>query len=255
MNGRLRSQGFTLVELIAVIVILSILAVIGAHFVVSTTQSYESTRTRALLVNTGRQALERMARQLRGALPYSVRTTNGGQCVQFMPIAGGGNYSGSVPDTANLAAPSQVINNISPHQEEFGTARWVSIGALTAGEIYGPGASLDGLLGRTSTSLTLSSSKTWLRNSINRRFYLLDNPQAFCVLGGQLRFYPDQSIAATDVNPNDDFDLMANNVTAAPFSFVPGNEIRNTVVMININFVSGGESVNFQQQVMIRNVP
>ena len=57
--------GFTLIELITVIVILSILATIGANFVVQATESYQRTQTRALLVNTARQAMERMTRQLR----------------------------------------------------------------------------------------------------------------------------------------------------------------------------------------------
>jgi MSHA biogenesis protein MshO len=208
-----------------------------------------------LLVNTGRQALEQMTRQLRSALPYSVLVTNGGNCLKFLPIAGGGNYLNSVPDNANGAGGSPTIA-VSPHAEELGNSAWVSIGALAATEIYGPGSSTAGLAARSSTNLTLSSSKSWQRNSINRRFYLLGNPQAFCIVGTQLRFYPDQSMVTTAVDLGGDSHLMANNVNApAPFSLTQGMENRNTIVQINIAFASGGESVDFQQQVMIRNVP
>src|SRR6187431_2626926 len=93
--------GFTLIELITVIVILSILASIGTGFVVKASESYQRTQTRALLVNTARQALERMTRQLRIALPYSVRITNNGNCAEFMPIAAGGHYFDPVPDAEN----------------------------------------------------------------------------------------------------------------------------------------------------------
>ena len=54
------SQGFTLIEVITVIVILSIVAVLGTKFVVDSTKSYQTTQTRSRLVNTGRQAVERM---------------------------------------------------------------------------------------------------------------------------------------------------------------------------------------------------
>lgn len=250
-----KHRGFSLIELIVVIVILSILATIGAGFVVSTTQSYEQTRTRALLVNTGRQALERMTRQLRGALPYSVRVTNSGTCVEFMPIAGGGIYLTAVPDTTNGVTASATIN-VSSHQEEFGNAEWVSIGALSADEIYGPGASSVALSARNVNTLTLASVKSWQRNSINRRFYLLDNPQAFCVVGNQLRFYPNQSISSGSVDLSSNSDLMATSVTAdTPFSLSQGSENRNTIVQINLDFNSDPESLDFQQQVMIRNVP
>lgn len=246
------ASGFSLIELIVVIVILSILAVFGSQFVITTTQNYEQTRTRALLVNTGRQALEQMTRQLRGALPYSVRVINGGNCLQFMPIAGGGIYLTAVPDAANGAPASNSIA-VSSHQEEFGNAHWVSIGAMSANEIYGPGASLRALAARSETNLTLSSSFSWQRNSINRRFYLLDNPQAFCVQAGNLNFFSNLNIAAPGFN---DPVLMAQNVTATtPFDLTVGSENRNTIVVIDLDFTSGGETVNFRQQVMIRNVP
>lgn len=248
-------RGFTLIELIVVLVVLSILAVMGAQFVVSSTQNYEATRTRALLVNTGRAALERMNRQLRGALPYSVQITNGGNCVRFMPIAGGGIYSSPVPDVANAAAASASIA-VLPHGVEFGSANWVSIGAMSAGELYSGNQSIAGLSGRSATNLTLGGAKVWARNSINRRFYLLDNPQAFCVAANQLRFYPNLNRTDANVDLTGNFDLMAAQVNApAPFSLSPGSENRNTLVFIDISFVSGGESVEFQQQVMIRNVP
>jgi MSHA biogenesis protein MshO len=249
-------RGFTLIELIVVLVILSILAVMGAQFVVSSTQIYESTRTRALLVNSGRAALERMSRQLRGALPYSVQITNGGSCVRFMPIAGGGIYASPVPDMANGAAASANINVLS-HQVEFGNASWVSIGAMSSAEIYGAGpASLAPLAGRSGSSLTLGGAKQWARNSINRRFYLLDNPQAFCVVADELRFYANQNIADANVNLASSYDLLAKQVSAVqPFTLSPGSENRNSLVLMEMSFVSGGEAVSFDQQVMIRNVP
>ncbi len=58
-------RGFTLIEVITVIVILSVLATMGGTFMVESTKSYQATQTRSRLVNTGRQAIERMSRQLR----------------------------------------------------------------------------------------------------------------------------------------------------------------------------------------------
>ncbi|RYZ81404.1 MAG: hypothetical protein EOO68_35945 [Moraxellaceae bacterium] len=104
-----------------------------------------------------------------------------------MPIASGGNYSGSVPDVTNLgAATANLI--VSPHTIDFGNAQFVSIGAMAHTEIYGAGpVSLASLSSRSATTLTLTAPKTWQRNSINKRFYLLDSPQAFCIVGNQLR--------------------------------------------------------------------
>jgi len=251
------SAGFTLVELIAVIVILALLAVMGTTFVVSATESYRSTQTRALIVNTARPALERITRQVRGALPYSVRVVNSGSCVEFMPIAAGGNYTAEVPDSENLATPKSTIS-VSPYSVDFGTARYVSIGAMSAAELYGASASSRAGYSNASTSVqvVLSAAKQWLRNSINRRFYLLDNPSAFCVVSNELRLYESLDVSASSVDLSAAYSLMAVDVQAVqPFQLQQGSENRSTTLTISIVFASGGESMDFTQRVSIRNVP
>lgn len=247
------SLGFTLIELITVIVILSIVASIGTGFVVKTTESYQRTQTRALLVNTSRQALEQMTRQLRIALPYSVRVINSGNCLEFMPIAAGGNYFNPVPDDENLA-PATATIAASPVSIDFGTARHVSIGAMSAAEIYG--ASAVSRASYASGSITLSAAKRWRRNSISKRYYLLDNPQAFCVVGNQLRFYSGINIADANVDLSAPHSIMAHNINSVtPFSLTAGSENRNTGITISLGFSSAGETINYTQRVLIRNVP
>jgi MSHA biogenesis protein MshO len=254
-------RGFTLIEVIVVIVVLSILATLGGSFVVESTKSYQSTQTRARLINTSRQALERMSRQVRAALPYSVRLTNGNMCLEFMPIASGGNYTNYVPDSVNAATPTSTLV-VSPHVIDFGSAVFVSIGAMDSSELYGASpASRATLTARTANQINFSPARGWLRNSVNKRFYLLDRPQAFCVVNNQLRFYEGQdatqNLTATAVNTSSSFSLLAENVegTLAPFTLTVGSENRNTVVQFNITFGQGKESITMNHSVMIRNVP
>jgi MSHA biogenesis protein MshO len=254
-NKKSIQSGFTLIELIVVMVILSILATIGTGFVVKTTESYQRTQTRALLVNTSRQALERMTRQLRIALPYSVRVTNGGNCLEFMPIAAGGNYFDPVPDDENLApARINIAASPVPVPADFGTPVFVTIGAMSSAEIYGATAVSRG--GYAGGNINLSVAKRWRRNSINKRYYLLDNPQAFCVEQNELRFYEGLDIAELDVNLPSSHSIIARNVAATtPFSLQMGSENRNTRINIELIFSSDGESITYTQGVLIRNVP
>lgn len=250
------STGFTLIELIVVMVILGILASIGIGFVVKVTDSYQAVQRRASIINSSRPALERMTRQLRDALPYSIRVVNSGSCIEFMPIAAGGNYLSAVSDDSNLGPLTSTIA-VSPHSVNFGTARYVSIGALSADELYGSGSSRAGYSsGSTSTVVQLTSPKRWVRNSISRRFYLLDNPQAFCVVGSELRAYEGLNVADASVNLGASYSLLAKTVSAAsPFQLVSSGENSNALVTMNITFVKDAESMNFTHRVMIRNVP
>lgn len=270
LNKGISPSGFTLIELIAVIVILSILATIGTGFVVKTTEAYQRTQTRALLVNTSRQALERMTRQLRIALPYSVKIVNSDYCIKFLPIAGGGTYidgnpatpmSDPVPDIINNApATSQIL--ASPPVIDFGAPLYVAIGAMEDKELYEiSNPSITGYGGYNSDRLQLSPARQWQRNSINKRYYLIDNPQAFCVVANELRFYEGINLNATDVNLLSAYSIIARNISVVnslnpkPFSLEAGSENRRTQVKIELIFSSGGESITFDQGVFIRNVP
>lgn len=251
-----RVQGFTLIELIVVMVILGILASIGVGFVVKITDSYQTTQRRAVILNTARPALERMTRQLRDALPYSVRIVNSGNCVEFMPIAAGGNYLDQVPDQNNGAAATSSIS-VSPYVIDFGTPRHVTIGALSTAEIYGAGAqSRATYASGSSTTVVFTAAKQWLRNSINQRFYLLDDPQAFCVVGSELRAYEGLDVNDSSVNLAATYALLSRSVTATtPFVLEVGSENRNTLLTMDITFAKDSESMQFVQGVMIRNVP
>jgi MSHA biogenesis protein MshO len=234
--------------------------------VVESTKSYQSSQTRTRLVNTGRQAIERMSRQLRIALPNSVRLTNSNMCVEFMPIASGGNYIGHfqgasfkedyVPDLLNGAAAASILV-VSPHAIDFGAAQFVSIGAIVPNEVYGVNPGSRATLGsRTNIQLTLSAARIWQRNSVNKRFYLLNSPQAFCVVNSELRFYENQDATSAAVDLTSSYSVLAANVVAAaPFALTAGAENRNTLVQFNISFAHKAESVAFNHSVMIRNVP
>jgi MSHA biogenesis protein MshO len=111
-------RGFTLIEAIVVIVITGVIAVVAGRFIVLPVQAYLSTAARAALVDQADLALRRVGRDLRGALPGSVRVTGSGLGLELIPTTGGARYAtaGSaalqfgVLDTAfNLLGPPLVL--------------------------------------------------------------------------------------------------------------------------------------------------
>jgi MSHA biogenesis protein MshO len=88
---RQRTLGFTLIELVVVIVITGIMAASIAVFFVPAVTAYFDTRRRAEMTDTADTALRRMARDVRRAVPNSIRVV-GSTCFQLVPTVSGGLY-------------------------------------------------------------------------------------------------------------------------------------------------------------------
>jgi len=89
---RTRTGGFSLIEAIAAIVILGIIAASVAVFMQKPIQGYFSSTTRLQMADTADTALRRIARDVRLALPNTVRVDASGMFLEFIPIKSGGRY-------------------------------------------------------------------------------------------------------------------------------------------------------------------
>ena len=106
MNSRRQLRGFTLVEMIVVIVITGIIGGIVAIFIRAPVQGYVDSARRAEMTDIADTAMRRISRDLRLALPNSVRVTS--TCsgpttcyVEFIPTTGGGRYRDSKDSSGN----------------------------------------------------------------------------------------------------------------------------------------------------------
>lgn len=260
-------RGFTLVEVITVLVVVSIVAGIGTKFVVTTMHSYRDVEQRAKLIAKGRVVIEQMTRQFRGGLPNSFRVSGSGNCIEFMPIVAGANYADKLPDTEN-GAPVVTSISTSPFTLGLGTAEHAVVAGYSATTIYTTSntaarVSINALAGASPyTSLSLSSvGHRFVNNSVNQRVFIAADPKRFCLSGANLVEYSGYGLNTTAMNDSQPAGastaIMGNTITtnSTAFALSVGSEDRNTAVLISLEFMQGENTIELNHQALIRNVP
>ncbi len=255
------TAGFTLVELIIVIVVLSILALGTTRYIVQTTEQYTASADRAKLIGSGRVAVEKIVRRLRNALPNSVRVSASGRCVEFFPILAGTATVGVVPLPVNPLPTATFTLSSAP-------TNYAVIAPLTAGELYnpppGPQVIRQTVIASAGTysSIDLGAPFTFLRTSPTERVYLVGQPQRFCASANALTHYSGYGIQASlnDTPPAGALvSLVAEDIDVSlpdlNFQYTAGTLQRNAILAVTLNFVKNGDPVRIFHEVQIRNVP
>lgn len=271
-----RQGGFTLVEMIMVIVITGIIGGIVAVFLKAPIQQYTDVARRADMTDIADTALRRISRDLRLALPNSVRVT--GTCtggatscfLEFLPTSGGGRYrAGGGGNELDFTAADTSFEVLGP------------MPAMAVGDevvVYNLGiAGADAYAGNNRTAVSAPpagvaaniTSKLFPFDSPGHRFHVISTPVSYvCDGAGTLWRYWGYAIQDVQTKTDSIAELdalipdvnhrarLANNVSSCRFTY-DANVVaqRSGLVTMHLGITKDGETVTLYSAAHVSNQP
>lgn len=138
---RCPSRGFTLVELVVTLLLFGLMAATLVVFFRPAFDSWMATRQRAALAATADQAMRRLLRDVRVAVPNSIRTP-GTDCFELVPTSAGGRYrlaEDSVNGASAAVDPALATSSfdvLSPLSATPAPGDWVVVDNQNPGDVY-----------------------------------------------------------------------------------------------------------------------
>lgn len=259
-----RVTGFTLVELVMVIVLLGIVATVSVQFVALSTQGAIDVGSRQQRALSSVVISEQISRSLRAALPTSIRTTPDQRCIEWMPIVAASNYlslpMGSSPDAFD-AVPLADGRSANGRVVIYGYGS--DVYNLTSPGPVSPPASMPAGTAPVTVTFDGGATHRFSTQSPEKRFYIVEGPRIFCQQGRFLYRYKNYGIHTAPAGnlpvTMPDREVLAANLqeNSLQFEVTPPSLLRGAVVSFAmvLEDASTQETTNLSQEVQIRNVP
>ena len=271
-----KAHGFTLIELVMVIVIVGILAGLTSQLITLPIKSYLDLQRRTTLVDTADSALRHIQRDIRQALPNSVRITGDGTVIELLHTIDGGRYRkesapGNGSTQVGCGSLAADVLNIPFSDDCFEIMGTLSTFKSTdtpmylvvfntgdsAGNAY-TGNNLATLAPSTNPKIIKFSPFAFPLASPNQHFFIVDTPITYACINKQLLRYDFYSISATQFNPPTAVpgQVQADNIASCQFTYATGTGTRSGLVTLEMTLTDEkSESVQLLHQVHVDNLP
>ena len=255
-------RGFTLIEAIVVITITAIISAVVATFIRTPIQGYFDSVRRAELTDTADTAVRRIGRDLRLALPNSVRVTTAGSVyyLEFLLTSGGGRYRTDTPGDPldfTTATGDTSFDILGPTVPGTGTIAIYNLGIPGADAYNGDNTSA--VTGISGNNLKISA-KQFPFASPSNRFQIIQTPVSYVCdpAAGTLTRYSGYAISTGQPTSfsGSSSALLARNVSACTFTYNPQVITQRAgLLSATLQLTQSGESVNLYYEAHVSNAP
>lgn len=284
------SKGFTLIELCMVMVLLGMTAMGAGGIIKASSQIFIDVSEREALTSNVRFSVERLNREIRTALPNSVRVFSDEtvKCLEYIPtlVIGISLEVPAVPEANDPEGVDTTITVVRFDDSLLSGVVHVVVNPLVVDQVYdtiekstiryaldSEGRRSIGKIIDNLWTIELEESVYFTENSPTKRIFFVNEPVAYCASEGLLTRYTDYGFNGIELDENskaltgklDNNDepltgigvLMAEGIDLAGTSFTvkKASSFSNTLVDITLQFSKNTEYLTFHNQAQVLNVP
>lgn len=286
-NTKKKHRGFTLMELIIVIVLLGVIAVGVSGVIRLASQTFVNASERDEIASNARFVLERLNREIRNALPGSLLLFDNGraECIQFTPIVASSHYLTIPlnPITSDFLTVVPFTNNDGTDYTCNNCGDSIIVNPLVNTDVYTNNLrdigqnflvnNINNVAPNGQWQLNLNRDVSFNRGSPAGKFYIINGWVQYCLVASRNQLFRITGMPVYD-DENDNLPslgnsartVMADNVRAfntnPPFVFDNPNLTRNGVVKVDLEFFredtddpNTQETVVFNHEIHIKNTP
>jgi MSHA biogenesis protein MshO len=269
-----RERGVTLIEMVIVISITAIIAGGVAVFISRPFEGYIDAARRAELTDIADTALRRMTRDVRTALPNSIRITesppaSGILYLEYLEASGGARYRAQADSAGNgnildfsVADPFfEVVGQMpdfSGAESKYIVIYNLASSGTTANAYVGDNRAP--YVNNAANVIEIAAATPFPFASPGKRFHVVRHAVTYACnpTTGQLRRHWNYGIVDPQQTPptTGSEALLATNITACSFVYdTSGSGLRTGVLTLTLKVERNGERVQLFQQVHVNNVP
>lgn len=267
-------KGFSLIELIIVITIIGVLSTVTTAIIDMPVRAYIDNSRRADLTDAADRTIQRLKRDIRRALPNSIRISENKNTIEFLPIVDGGRYRAHLDLSTEAAAGDQLlINEIDDRFDVLGhlkTKNDITLGEdrLVIYPLNSPGHNpyhgdnttrVNAILTDDAGEKIVFEPFIFPAASPMQRFFVISSPISYhCDLdNSQLLRFSNYAITENIVIPHSEYaEIQTDLITACHFSYQAGTGTKLALVLIELTLMNQqGESVTLIHQTHVANQP
>jgi len=284
-------SGFSLLELIVVVILLGILATGAGLLIVQPIEAFDDQRRRQQLVDLGEMALRQIANDVRSALPNSLRLTSVGTgwALEMVNTVDGARYRDQNDDSVLLSGADEILEFAAADTDFNLLGSFSDLTAFAAGQrlvIYNTtpatlyqnaaSGSNPGIVTPAGSTLALSTSALYAneqhieinkltggfrfaQQSPGQRLFVIDPPTSYICNPATGRIFRHSNYgfsALQSAAPGGTVATVTTQLIGCNMAYTAGTAQRGGILSIEITIgAAGGESVSLLHQVHVENVP